>query len=180
MKRLWRDYSLSIVLGTLFLVTWALHAWTGWVHFAADQQSHGETAELLGASGYLWRWGEATFENWQSEFLQLLSFVVLTSFLVHKGSHESKDSSDAMQQSLDRIEARLREMSSAAAQTEAAPPTVATTNGFWRPASLAAKPNGAHHHGELQRLSSARTTDMGEAHRPSRPASRFATQRRYD
>jgi hypothetical protein len=107
MRRLWRDYSLSIVLGALFLGTWALHAWTGWMHFVAEQQSHGETAEVLGAGGYVWRWAEGTFENWQSEFLQLLSFVVLTSFLVHKGSHESKDSSEAMQRSLDRIEARL-------------------------------------------------------------------------
>jgi hypothetical protein len=180
MKRLWRDYSLSIVLGVLFLTTWALHAWTGWVHFAADQQSHGETAELLGASGYLWRWGESTFENWQSEFLQLLSFVVLTSFLVHKGSHESKDSSEAMQQSLDRIEARLREMHPAGAQTDDAPPTVATTNGAWDPAALAAKSNGARHHGELQRLGPVWPAQAGEAHRPSRPASRFATQRRYD
>ena len=70
MKRLWRDYSLSIILGALFLTTLALHAWTGSMHFVAQQQSHGETAELFGGSGYLWRWGEATFENWQSEFLQ--------------------------------------------------------------------------------------------------------------
>jgi hypothetical protein len=144
MKRLWRDYSLSIILGALFLTTWALHAWTGWVHFAADQQSHGETAELLGASGYVWRWGEATFENWQSEFLQLLSFVVLTSFLVHKGSHESKDSSDAMQQSLDRIEARLRQMESVATQAHDSPRTAVVAPDPWHTAAVAAKTNGSH------------------------------------
>ena len=144
MKRLWRDYSLSIVLGALFLTTWALHAWTGWVHFAADQQSHGETAELLGSAGYVWRWGEATFENWQSEFLQLLSFVVLTSFFVHKGSHESKDSSDAMQQSLDRIEARLRRMESVGAHADDPPRPAATTNGALRTAAVATKSNGSH------------------------------------
>jgi hypothetical protein len=40
-------------------------------------------------------WDEA--ENWQSEFLQLLTFVVLTTFLIHRNSHESRDSDDEMQ-----------------------------------------------------------------------------------
>jgi hypothetical protein len=148
-KRLWRDYSLSIVLGTLFLVTWALHAWTGWVHFAADQQSHGEAAELFGASGYLWRWGEATFENWQSEFLQLLSFVVLTSFLIHKGSHESKDSSETMQQSLDRIEGRLHRLESGIAHADRPPRAAATTHNGLPTAAIAAGSNGGSHYGEV-------------------------------
>jgi hypothetical protein len=33
---------------------------------------------------------EATFENWESEFLQMAAYVVLTVFLRHKGSAESK------------------------------------------------------------------------------------------
>jgi hypothetical protein len=67
----------------------------------------GQEPELLGPSGYVWRWGQATFENWQSEFLQLLAFVVLTSFLIHRGSHESKDGDDELRATLDRVEARL-------------------------------------------------------------------------
>ena len=107
MQRLWRDYSLSIVLATLFLVSLAAQTWTGWVEFVAEQQGHGQEPELLGPSGYVWRWGQATFENWQSEFLQLLAFVVLTSFLVHRGSHESRDGDDELRATLGRVEARL-------------------------------------------------------------------------
>jgi hypothetical protein len=44
----------------------------------------------------------------QSEFLQLLTFVVLTSFLIHRNSPESRDSDDEMQRSLDWIEKRLK------------------------------------------------------------------------
>ena len=33
---------------------------------------------------------EATFENWESEFLQMASYVLLTIWLVQKGSSESK------------------------------------------------------------------------------------------
>jgi hypothetical protein len=47
-------------------------------------------------------------ENWQSEFLQLFSFVVLASLFIHKGSAESKDSDEQVQKSLDRIEKRLK------------------------------------------------------------------------
>src|SRR3712207_1558646 len=107
MARVWRDYSLSLALAALFLVAWGLQTWTGWVEFGAEQQAHGQTAEAFGADGYVWRWGQATFENWQSEFLQLLTFVVLTAYLIHRGSHESKDGDEKMEQALQRIEQRL-------------------------------------------------------------------------
>ena len=91
MRHLWKNYNLSIVLGALFLLSWAVQTWAGWMNFQADQLGHGQAAEIFGPSGYVWKWTAATFENWQSEFLQLLTFVVLTAFLIHKGSHESKD-----------------------------------------------------------------------------------------
>jgi hypothetical protein len=34
---------------------------------------------------------QSTFENWESEFLQMALFVILTMFLYQKGSSESKD-----------------------------------------------------------------------------------------
>src|SRR3712207_4419059 len=85
----------------------------GWQEFTAQQQQHGQAAQVFGADGYIWDWGRATFENWQSEFLQLLTFVVLTTFLIHKGSHESKDSDEEMQQALQRIEQRIERIESA-------------------------------------------------------------------
>ncbi len=109
MRRLWKNYSLSIVLIALFLLSWALQTWSGWRHFAGEQAQHGEGAHWLGRDGYIWQWAEATFENWQSEFLQLLTFVVLTAHLIHRGSHESKDSDERMQAQLDRIERKLAE-----------------------------------------------------------------------
>jgi hypothetical protein len=106
-KHVWRNYNLSVVLATLFLVSWVLQTWTGWVQFGAEQQAHGQSAEWFGPDGYIWQWAESTFENWQSEFLQLLTFVILTAYLVHRGSHESKDSDEELQRAIARIEARL-------------------------------------------------------------------------
>ena len=38
-------------------------------------------------TGHDW---EATFENWESEFLQMAAFILLTTFLIQKGSPESR------------------------------------------------------------------------------------------
>jgi hypothetical protein len=46
-------------------------------------------------------------ENWQSEFLQLFSFVVLAAVFIHHGSAESKDSDDRMEAKIDRIVSKL-------------------------------------------------------------------------
>jgi hypothetical protein len=104
---LWRNYGLSITLVLLFLFAWALQTWTGWVEFVSEQTQHGETAEAFGDNGYIWRWAQATFENWQSEFLQVFVFIVLTTFLVHKKSHESPDTDYDTEASLRRIEAKV-------------------------------------------------------------------------
>jgi len=105
--RLWRDYSLSLVLGAMFLASFVLHAVFGWWQYAADQATAGSTATLWGPSGFVIYFGEWTFQNWQSEFLEVLVLIVLTSFLVHKGSHESKDSQDRLEAKIDRIEQKV-------------------------------------------------------------------------
>lgn len=110
MRRIWHDYGLSITLVVLFLLAWLLQTWTGWVEFVAQQASHGETAEAFGDSGDVWAWAQATFENWQSEFLQVFVFIVLTTFLVHRKSHESPDTDYDTEASLRRIEAKIDEL----------------------------------------------------------------------
>jgi hypothetical protein len=102
-----RNYSLSIVLAVLFLASWLLQSTTGWVEFVGDQRAHGEAAQLFGPSGYVWSWMQATFENWQSEFLQLFTMVVLVSFLIHRGSQQSKDSDAELRAMLEDVEERL-------------------------------------------------------------------------
>ena len=107
MIRIWRDYALSITLAAMFLVSWALQTWMGWVEFVSQQQSHGQQAQVFGPDGYFWNWGHATFANWQSEFLQVFTFIVLTTFLVHRKSHESPDTDYDTEAALRRIEAQL-------------------------------------------------------------------------
>jgi DNA-binding transcriptional regulator GbsR (MarR family) len=105
-----KNHALSLVLAGLFIGSWLLQSVSGWVEFVSEQQSHGEAAQLFGASGYFWSWMQSTFENWQSEFLQLFAMVVLTAFLVHKASHESRDGQEEIKMAVLRIEERVLEM----------------------------------------------------------------------
>ena len=107
MRAFWRDYNLSIVLFAMFIVSWVLQGVAQWFEVANEATAHGESSTLV---DWVPAFLAATFENWQSEFVQLFTFVVLTSFLIHKGSHESKDSDEEMKATLGRIEERLKRL----------------------------------------------------------------------
>ena len=113
MRRLWRDYNLSLVLLACFVLSWILQAWTRLAQILCRAAQHQQTPSAFGDDGYIWDLLAATFENWQSEFLQLLAMVVLTSFLIHRGSAESKDSNDRMESKLNAIQDRLDELGGA-------------------------------------------------------------------
>ena len=109
----WRDYGLSIALFTMFAVAFVFHTASGWMQYRSEQEQHGQEATVLGDDGYAWYWAEWTLQNWQSEFLELGVIVVLSSFLIHKGSAESKDSDDEMKKLLESIEKKLDELEAA-------------------------------------------------------------------
>jgi hypothetical protein len=82
--------SLIIVMGLVFLASWFAQSVTGWSEFNDQQADHAEhTVSWLSYIGSSDFW-EATFQNWQSEFLAVGSFAVLAIFLRQRGSPESK------------------------------------------------------------------------------------------
>ncbi len=91
MPRILRDNSLSLVMLAIFLVSLIGQALTGWHVNNEDLREHGRPEEGLGAYLHSGHFGEAVFENWESEFLQMGSFVWLSAFLYQKGASESKD-----------------------------------------------------------------------------------------
>jgi hypothetical protein len=106
-QKLWKNFGLSIAFCGFFLLTWIAQAFAEWGVYAEEARTHGEAVVV---SDYLVQFGQSTLENWQSEFLQLFSFVVFSAVLIHKGSAESKDSDEEMQAALKRIEKRLDEL----------------------------------------------------------------------
>jgi hypothetical protein len=91
MRRFFHDNALSLVLFFLFFCpVFVGQIVAGHLQDNSDRQEHGLPA--LGYGEYLKgdHFWEATTENWESEFLQMFVYVVLTAFLVQKGSSESK------------------------------------------------------------------------------------------
>jgi NADH:ubiquinone oxidoreductase subunit 6 (subunit J) len=103
-RKIWPNFGLSIVLLALFAVSWATHGVAQWQQFVNEQRTHGEPVLV---NDFLVDFAEATLENWQSEFLQLFSFVVLAAVFIHRGSAESKDSDDRMEEMLKEIKQKL-------------------------------------------------------------------------
>jgi hypothetical protein len=85
----------------LFVATWIAHGIAEWQTYTDEQREHGESVE---AGDFFTAFSPSTLENWQSEFLQLLSFVVLAALFIHNGSSESRDSGEKVEASLRRIE----------------------------------------------------------------------------
>ena len=106
LRKIWKNFGLSIALAILFLVSWGGHAVAEWGAYRHEQQDHNQPVDV---SEYLIQFGQSTLENWQSEFLQLFSFVVLAAILIHRGSAESKDSDERMEAKIDEITKRLDE-----------------------------------------------------------------------
>ena len=90
MRKWAKEHGLLLANLALFLVFFGGMILSGASSYSEDQQAHGEPAvtvvQFLGSGEFL----EATFENWESEFLQMAMYVVLTIFLFQKGSSESK------------------------------------------------------------------------------------------
>ena len=91
MRKFLRDNGLTIVLLALFLGSIVGHWLTGW-HFQNQQlQDHGR--QPIGPFSFLAdpQFVSTVFENWESEFLQMSAYVLLTAFLFQRGSAESAD-----------------------------------------------------------------------------------------
>ena len=91
MKRFFTNNSLSIVLIALFLIFLVGLALAGYAQQNEQLAMHGQPAESFGSYLGSGEFIEAVFENWESEFLQMGMFVLLTIWFKQKGSADSKE-----------------------------------------------------------------------------------------
>ena len=99
MRRFVRDNSMSIVFLVLFLAALVGQAIAGHADFNNNAQSHGDPTMSLGRYVLSSDFGSAVMENWQSEYLQFTLFILLTVWLVQRGSPESKRLDEAGRES---------------------------------------------------------------------------------
>ena len=94
MKRVFRDNGLTIALVAMFLLSVLGMIWSGHSAYNKELQEHGFAGigllSYVAGSDFL----SALFENWESEFLQMSAYVMLTAMLFQRGSAESRDPDD--------------------------------------------------------------------------------------
>src|SRR5918999_5008889 len=95
---LWRAYAFAWITLGLFLFSFAGHWLFGWFAYVDEQQAHGQPIQV---SQYAIQLTRDTFENWQSEFLQLLWQVGGLALLLYVGSPQSKEGTDRMEAKID-------------------------------------------------------------------------------
>ena len=91
MKKFLKNNSLSLVFFILFLLSLGGQAVTGLKQHNQEMEEKGGQQLNMGQYFTSGHFLQSTFENWESEFLQMALFVILTMFLYQKGSSESKD-----------------------------------------------------------------------------------------
>lgn len=88
--RILRDNGLSLTLAAAFLALLAAQTLVGRHEFNEERAEHGEAPLTAGEYLRSGHFISATAENWESEFLQMAAYVMLTVVLFQKGSSESK------------------------------------------------------------------------------------------
>ena len=112
---------LSLVLAVLFVLSLVGQALAGHRQDNAERIEHGEPAQTLGrylASGEFY---STTFENWESEFLQMGMFVIMTVALYQRGSSESRPLDRREEEEIEALERKFY---------DGPPPKSATSGGL--------------------------------------------------
>lgn len=95
-----KGYAYAWITLGFFIVSLALHWWFGWYAFLDESAEHGQSPEF---SGYVIQMLRDTFENWQSEFLQLLWQVVGLAYFLYLGSPSSHEGGDRLEAKVDAL-----------------------------------------------------------------------------
>lgn len=95
-----KTYGFAIVTGLLFLLSWAEQFVSQLIEVRNEASQH---QEAFTWSDFWPQFFSSTFENWQSEFLQLVWQAVGLSFLLYWGSSQSKESDERIEEKLDAL-----------------------------------------------------------------------------
>ncbi|HEY0629763.1 MAG TPA: DUF6766 family protein, partial [Sphingomicrobium sp.] len=95
-----KKYGYAWLTAGFFLVSLLLHWYFGWKSFVDEAAAHGQSPDQ---AEYLSEMMRDTFENWQSEFLQLLWQVVGLAYFLYLGSPSSKENDDRVEAKIDAL-----------------------------------------------------------------------------
>jgi hypothetical protein len=95
-----KAYGFGLVTAALFLLSWVGQFFTQLMVVRNENADHGQAFEW---SDFTAQFLASTFENWQSEFLQLVWQAAGLTLLFFWGSSQSKESDERIEVKLDRL-----------------------------------------------------------------------------
>jgi hypothetical protein len=95
-----KRYAYGWITATFFLVSITAHWAFGWFAYVDEAKEHHQAVQL---APYLIEMGRDTFENWQSEFLQLIWQVLGLAYFLYIGSPSSKENDDRTEAKIDAL-----------------------------------------------------------------------------
>jgi len=101
--RFTKAYSFGLVTGLFFLLSWAAQFIFQMMEVRNEAQQHGQQFTW---SDFFPQFFQSTFENWQSEFLQLIWQAAGLALFYYWGSSQSKEGDDRLEA---KVDALLRE-----------------------------------------------------------------------
>ena len=99
-KMILKGYAYAWITLGFFLGSLVLHWWFGWMAFVDEAAQHGQSPQV---GEYVTQMSRDTFENWQSEFLQLLWQVVGLAYFLYLGSPSSHENDDRLEAKVDAL-----------------------------------------------------------------------------
>ena len=97
---IFKKYGYAWLTLGFFIGSFALHWYFGWRAFVDEAAEHGQLPQ---GGEYLTQMLRDTFENWQSEFLQLLWQVVGLAYFLYLGSPNSHENDDRLEAKVDAL-----------------------------------------------------------------------------
>jgi hypothetical protein len=98
--RFTRAYSFAIVTGVFFLLSWFGQFIFQMMEVRNEAQEHGQQFTW---SDFFPQFLQSTFENWQSEFLQLVWQAAGLALFYYWGSSQSRESDERIEAKLDAL-----------------------------------------------------------------------------
>jgi hypothetical protein len=99
-KTMFKGYAYAWLTLGFFIGSLILHWWFGWKAYVDEAATHSQIPEL---NSYIMQMLRDTFENWQSEFLQLLWQVVGLAYFLYLGSPSSHENDDRLEAKVDAL-----------------------------------------------------------------------------
>jgi hypothetical protein len=90
-----REQSLSLFFLAIFLAALTAQSYAGHLEYNQELEAHDDPTISWGRYLVSSKFGAAVMENWQSEYLQFFLYILLTTWLLQKGSSESKGLDEA-------------------------------------------------------------------------------------